>query len=137
LWRWWYTLVYCQRGGYRGCLVSPQSEYRPTEYLQAWVKFWFDDDLRLAAVKAFQHHLVMRIREQWQHRALRDAGFNVDGQRLDELLQRTGEQIDLAKENTHLLTEEARLTKALFKLAIDTVSYGDVTRAKRSTCSRW
>src|SRR5690625_7323926 len=23
---------------------SPQSEYRPTEYLQAWVKFWFDDD---------------------------------------------------------------------------------------------
>jgi len=30
-----------------------------------------------------------------------------------------------------LLTEEARLTKALFKLAVDTVNYGDFTRAKR------
>ena len=31
---------------------SPQSEYRPTEYLQAWVRFWFDDALRLRAAKA-------------------------------------------------------------------------------------
>lgn len=112
---------------------SPQSEYRPTEYLQAWVRFWFDDDLRLAAAKAFQHARAARIRTQWQHRALRDAGFNVDAQRLDELLQRTGKQIDLAQDNTYLLTEEARLTKALFKLAVDTVGYGDFTRAKRGS----
>jgi CRISPR-associated protein Cas1 len=112
---------------------SPQSEYRPTEYLQAWVRFWFDDDLRLAAAKAFQHNRAKRIREQWQHRALRDAGFNVDAKRLDELLQRTGSQIDLAQDNTHLLTEEARLTKALFKLAVDTVNYGNFTRAKRGS----
>ena len=31
---------------------SPQSEYRPTEYLQPWVRFWFDDALRLRAAKA-------------------------------------------------------------------------------------
>ncbi|MCL7715820.1 type I-F CRISPR-associated endonuclease Cas1f [Stenotrophomonas sp. CPCC 101365] len=112
---------------------SPQSEYRPTEYLQAWVRFWFDDDLRLAAAKAFQHARSARIREQWLHRALRDAGFPVDAKRLDELLARTGRQIDLAQDNTHLLTEEARLTKALFKLAVDTVGYGDFTRAKRGS----
>ena len=112
---------------------SPQSEYRPTEYLQAWVRFWFDDDLRLAAAKAFQHARAMRIREQWQQRALRDAGFSVDVGRLDELLQRTRRQIDFAQDNTHLLTEEARLTKALFKLAVDTVGYGDFTRAKRGS----
>lgn len=34
---------------------APQSEYRPTEYLQPWVRFWFDDERRLAAAKAFQH----------------------------------------------------------------------------------
>ena len=28
---------------------SPQSEYRPTEYLQHWERFWFDDALRLSA----------------------------------------------------------------------------------------
>jgi CRISPR-associated protein Cas1 len=33
---------------------SPQSEYRPTEYLQHWVRFWFDDALRLEAAKAIQ-----------------------------------------------------------------------------------
>ena len=33
---------------------SPQSEYRPTEYLQNWVRFWFSDELRLEAAKSFQ-----------------------------------------------------------------------------------
>lgn len=110
---------------------SPQSEYRPTEYLQAWVRFWFDDDLRLAAAKAFQRARAQRIRTQWQQRALRDAGFAPEAARLDELLARTFRHIDLAQDNTALLTEEARLTKALFKLAVDTVGYGDFTRAKR------
>jgi CRISPR-associated protein Cas1 len=71
---------------------SPQSEYRPTEYLQAWVKFWFDDDLRLHAAKAFQRSRVARLRQQWAHRHLRAAGFAADLGRLDELLQRTGRQ---------------------------------------------
>lgn len=112
---------------------SPQSEYRPTEYLQAWVKFWFDDDLRLVAAKAFQQARTQRIREQWTQRALRDGGFIVDAGRLDDLLQRTARQIELAQDNVHLLTEEARLAKALFKLAVDTVGYGDFTRAKRGS----
>lgn len=112
---------------------SPQSEYRPTEYLQAWVRFWFDDDLRLTAAKALQQARAQRIRTQWQHRALRDAGFAPEAGRLDELLRRTSRQIDLAQDNTALLTEEARLTKALFKLAVDTVGYGDFTRAKRGS----
>ncbi|WP_347332191.1 type I-F CRISPR-associated endonuclease Cas1f [Marinimicrobium locisalis] len=33
---------------------SPQSECRHTEYLKAWVKFWFDDDLHFTAAKALQ-----------------------------------------------------------------------------------
>ncbi|MFC4819555.1 type I-F CRISPR-associated endonuclease Cas1f [Dokdonella ginsengisoli] len=112
---------------------SPQSEYRPTEYLQAWVRFWFDDDLRLTAAKAFQQARAQRIRAQWQHRSLREAGFTPEMGRLDELLERTSRQIGLAQDNTALLTEEARLTKALFKLAVDTVGYGEFTRAKRGT----
>lgn len=114
---------------------SPQSEYRPTEYLQAWVRFWFNDDLRLAAAKAFQHTRAQRIAEAWPQRALRDTGFAVDTKRLDELLARTHRAIDQALDNTGLLTEEARLTKALFKLAVDTVGYGEFTRAKRGSGS--
>ena len=114
---------------------SPQSEYRPTEYLQAWVRFWFDDDLRLLAAKALQQIRLDRLGTQWRHRTLRDAGFEVDSARLDDLLQRSRRQIELAQDNTALLTEEARLTKALFKLAVDTVGYGDFTRAKRGSGS--
>jgi CRISPR-associated protein Cas1 len=114
---------------------SPQSEYRPTEYLQAWVRFWFDDNLRLAAAKAIQHERSRRIGDAWQHRILREAGFAVDATRLDDLLARSHRAIDLAPDNTSLLTEEARLTKALFKLAVDTVGYGDFTRAKHGSGS--
>lgn len=112
---------------------SPQSEYRPTEYLQAWVKFWFDDDLRLLAAKQLQQLRLQRLSQQWQHRALRDAGFNVDGGRLDSLLQPSLRNIAQAQDTTALLTEEARLSKALFKLAVDTVGYGTFSRAKRGS----
>ncbi len=112
---------------------SPQSEYRPTEYLQAWVKFWFDDDLRLMAAKQLQQLRLQRLSLQWQHRALREAGFAVDTARLDALLQSSRRTIEVAQDTTALLTEEARLSKALFKLAVDTVGYGTFSRAKRGT----
>jgi len=111
--------------------LSPQSEYRPTEYLQAWVRFWFDDELRLMAAKTLQQARVQRLRQEWRHRQLREAGFEVETARLDETLERTLRQIQLAEDTTALLTEEARLTKVLFKLAVDTVGYGEFTRAKR------
>lgn len=112
---------------------SPQSEYRPTEYIQAWVRFWFDDELRLIAAKSVQRARLSRLREQWMHRSLKNDGFAVDESRLDDLTTRSLRQVDLAQDTTALLTEEARLTKALFKLAVDTVGYGEFTRAKRGS----
>jgi CRISPR-associated protein Cas1 len=113
--------------------LSPQSEYRPTEYLQAWVKFWFDDGLRLRAAQAFQQARIARLREQWAQRPIREAGLAVDLDHLDGLLHRTRQQIGQASDTTALLTEEARLTKALFKLAADATGYGGFTRAKRGS----
>ncbi len=113
--------------------LTPQSEYRPTEYLQAWVKFWFDDDLRLTAAKAIQRARIERLRAQWAQRSVRDSGFASDAGRLQALAERSLHQVELAQDTTALLTEEARLTKALFKLAVDAVGYGDFTRAKRGS----
>lgn len=113
--------------------LSPQSEYRPTEYLQAWVRFWFSDDLRLKAAKAIQEQRTQRLRETWCPAHWRDSGFEVDLGRLDEMLDRTLVQIQRAKDTTALFTEEARLTKALFKLVVDTVGYGEFMRAKRGS----
>ena len=112
---------------------APQSEYRPTEYLQAWVRFWFDDELRLMAAKALQSQRLQRLQTQWTTRAMREAGFAVNAQRLQTLLDLFTARVAAAQDITALLTDEARLTKALFKLAVDTTGYGDFTRAKRGT----
>jgi CRISPR-associated protein Cas1 len=34
--------------------MTPQSEYRPTEYMQEWMSFWFDEQKRLEVAKQFQ-----------------------------------------------------------------------------------
>lgn len=34
--------------------LTPQSEYRPTEYMQGWMSFWFDEQKRLQVAKQFQ-----------------------------------------------------------------------------------
>ena len=113
---------------------SPQSEYRPTQYLQSWVRFWFDDALRLQAAKAFQHARLERLESVWlSNRALRDAGFEVPGNKLQPLLDRTREAVDKSPDTTDLLAVEARLSKSLFKMAAHTVLYGDFVRSKRGT----
>ncbi|CRI66740.1 putative crispr-associated protein cas1 [Thiocapsa sp. KS1] len=115
---------------------SPQSEYRPTEYLQAWVGFWFDDARRLAAAKTIQRLRLGWLRGHWlKERALSERGFAVDSGRLDQLLEGALEGVSAAPDVTALLTEEARLTKQLFKLAVKAVGYGDFVRAKRGTGS--
>ncbi|MEI6709341.1 MAG: type I-F CRISPR-associated endonuclease Cas1f [Methylococcales bacterium] len=38
--------------------LSPQSEYRPTEYVQGWMSFWFESEKRLKVAKKFQ---VLRL----------------------------------------------------------------------------
>ena len=111
---------------------SPQSEYRPTEYLQGWVSFWFDEECRLEAAKAFQSLRIQQIREQWMSRALaRDANFGVHSQALDSLLEQSETRLTSATNHTDLLTEEARVTKGLYKLACQATNYGEFTRGKR------
>ncbi|WPO46417.1 type I-F CRISPR-associated endonuclease Cas1f [Pseudomonas sp. S1Bt23] len=111
---------------------SPQSEYRPTEYLQRWVAFWFDDRLRLEAAKTFQRLRLEHIRRHWGDRgAFAKAGFQIAPALLDNALTQSLNALNAAPDHTFLLTEEARLTKRLFKLAAEATQYGDFVRAKR------
>lgn len=114
--------------------LCPQSEYRPTEYLQAWVRFWFDDHLRLEAAKAFQVARLERIASHWcDNRQYAESGFRVARDNLLPALDRSRAMIATATDSTALLTEEARLTRRLFKLAANAVDYGDFLRAKRGS----
>lgn len=114
----------------------PQSEYRPTEYLQRWVRFWFDDVLRLEAAKEIQRARLARIRALWlDNRALHERGFVVAPELLDAALKQSITGIDAAPDVTHLLTEEARLTKKLFRFAAQATKYGDFVRGERGEAS--
>lgn len=112
--------------------LSPQSEYRPTEYLQAWVRFWFDEAHRLAAAKAFQRARLDRIAACWKSsRYLLDNGFQVPSDTLSDVLKAGRESMETAPDNAALLTEEARLSKKLYRFAARAVDYGEFTRAKQ------
>lgn len=113
--------------------LSPQSEYRPTEYLQAWVQFWFNDDLRLLAAKQLQLQRLNWLPAQWTTRALRDAGFEVSAESLKALVAQFTPMVNNAPDIVTLLTDEARLTKALYRLAVQACGYGEFTRAKRGS----
>lgn len=115
---------------------SPQSEYRPTEYLQKWVTFWFDEEKRLAAAKQLQQARLARIRQQWlESRSLRDAGFSVNSEQFESVLHSSFVNLAHAPDHNSLLLEEARLSKQLFRLAAGATSYGEFSRAKRGSGS--
>ncbi|NVH49381.1 type I-F CRISPR-associated endonuclease Cas1 [Photobacterium damselae subsp. damselae] len=110
--------------------LLPQSEYRPTEYLQQWVSFWFDDNARLTAAKAFQHQRIKQISKQWQ-RLENKYDFAYNAELLDSALQRFSDNIETCQTSQDLLLLEATTTKTLYKIACHAVQYGEFTRSER------
>jgi CRISPR-associated protein Cas1 len=111
--------------------MSPQSEYRPTEYLQQWVRFWFHEDLRLAAARRLQLARLDRISSHWPSIGDRyRAGFTFDRPALASLLRESALRVERATDVEQLLVEEARVTRGLYKFAVDATSYGDFVREK-------
>lgn len=112
--------------------LSPQSEYRPTEYLQHWVRFWFDDALRLRAAQEFQQIRLTRVQQHWLgNRRLKEQRFEVDATELEALLTQSRPAIAAAPDQMNLLTEEGRLTKQLYRLATRATGYGEFVRSAR------
>jgi CRISPR-associated protein Cas1 len=112
--------------------LTPQSEYRPTQYLQSWAGFWFDTKRRLEAATMMQITRLNFIGHHWlSNRTLIDQGFLIDPTELIPILDASAAIIKKTPDVTCLLTEEGRLTKQLYRMAVQAVGYGDFTRAKR------
>ncbi|RWR00505.1 CRISPR-associated protein Cas1 [[Pantoea] beijingensis] len=112
--------------------LSPQSEYRPTEYLQNWVSFWFNENKRLQAAKLFQNIRLQQIKQHWLNsRMQRESLFSINTERLEALLKSCQEKIESCGTQNELMLQEAVMSKALYKLAAGAVNYGTFTRAKR------
>ena len=113
--------------------LSPQSEYRPTEYIQGWMSFWFDDQKRLAAAKQLQLARVQFMQTVWpKDRDLMAEGFNLHEQDISGALDSISKKIDDAKKVSKLLQVEAEFTKRLYKIAANRTKHGDFTRSRES-----
>lgn len=122
---------------YMGCEVewfAPQSEYRPTQYLQGWLSFWFDDDKRLQAAKQFQTKRIDFLTAVWQKdRELKNNGFELDHNDIQAALAKFNNRTDDASKQSDLLLTEAQLTKVLYKFAANNTSLPNFTRQHEGT----
>ncbi len=98
--------------------LSPQNEYRPTEYLQGWMSFWFEEAKRLNVAKQFQRLRLAYIRQVWsKDRDLQNDGFYIDDMETERAMNRFAKDIELSENVTKLMTAEAVFTKHLYKIA--------------------
>jgi CRISPR-associated protein Cas1 len=114
--------------------LSPQSEYRPTEYVQGWMSFWFDEQKRLNVAKQFQQQRILYLKKVWgKDRDLKSEGFTLGDIDISQALDNFSEKIDRCSNVTRLLLVEAELTKALYKIAANRTQQKNFTRQHNST----
>ncbi|WP_428240254.1 type I-F CRISPR-associated endonuclease Cas1f [Gynuella sp.] len=113
--------------------LTPQSEYRPTEYLQGWMQFWFDDHKRLQAARQFQYARIRFLRQVWRKdRDLKTEGFDSSHSDIEQALNHFEQKIQSVRKVSDLLQTEALLTKQLYKFAARHTGYGDFTREREA-----
>ena len=109
--------------------LSPQSEYRPTEYIQGWMAFWFEEDKRLKVAKQFQQQRIRFMKKVWGNdRELKNEGFSLDDSDIHQALTHFSAKIEHCQDVTNLLLVEAQLTKSLYKIAANRTKQKDFVR---------
>ncbi len=95
--------------------MTPQSEYRPTEYIQGWMKFWFDDEKRLQAAKQLQIKRINFMQTVWaKDRDLIAEGFNINDKDISSALNNIHARIDKALKVTHLNKRHIGFTLGIY-----------------------
>lgn len=109
--------------------MTPQSEYRPTEYIQGWMQWWWDDGKRLQAAKAIQAARIDYLMRVWaSDKDLKQYGFDSRQSNIANLLADYKRGIALQDSVMHLLQLEARMTKDLYKLAAHNTDHAGFVR---------
>lgn len=109
--------------------LSPQSEYRPTEYVQSWLSFWPYREQRLEAARVLQADRLENLRKIWQkERLYQNHGLFIDDPAIDKSLSGLEKNLQKAQSTQELLEIEARATKALYAHVAGTMELENFTR---------
>lgn len=98
------------------CWFTPQSEYRPTEYVQGWLSWWWEESKRLQAAKQLQKARLDYLLDVWQ-RDKNLMGYGFHQENILTTIQQFKVNIDQQNSIMNLLQQEARLTKLLYQFA--------------------
>lgn len=105
--------------------LSPQSEYRPTEYMQGWVQRWFHEPTRLAMAKDLLQARINACIQHWP-------SYRVTPQTLLTLpshaITRFQTAMAQAQDTTTLLLAEAQWAKTLYAQLASAYKLQDFTR---------
>ena len=110
--------------------LTPQSEYRPTEYVQGWLSFWFDEAKRLEVAKSLQLQRLAFLQQVWRKdKDLQQAGFGGNDDALLRGIQSFEAAITRSQKVGDLLLNEAALTKKLYQFAAQACRIQDFNRS--------
>lgn len=108
---------------------SPQSEYRPTEYVQNWLSFWFDENKRLKVAKIFQcKRLEFLVHVLSNDRDLQQANFFADDLEIENIGKKFIPRIEGANDIAELLSTEGLLAKQIYAYAAKNTGLKDFSR---------
>lgn len=95
--------------------MTPQSEYRPTEYMQAWMRAWLDEPTRVVMAKVLLLNRIDLTCKVWSgNLELLQRHIQID----EKMVKNFQLSIESAQNTTELLAAEARWAKQLYaKLA--------------------
>lgn len=92
--------------------LAPQSEYRPTEYMQIWMRAWLENDARLLMAKILLLERIALVSQSWKKNFdLIQSGIYIDENALNTFKQ----DIDRSENQQELLAAEGRWAKTLYK----------------------
>lgn len=106
---------------------ASQNEYRPTEYLQSWIKSWSEHDARLGMARKFQASRVKMIRKT----------SSVFQELLDseQAIERFEREMQTAQSETKILSEEGVLSRALYRSCASSSNIDGFTREHQGSDS--
>lgn len=105
--------------------LTPQSEYRPTEYMQGWMRLWLDEEKRLNAAKIFMQKRLDITQAFWDKQGLVIP---------DTVVRKFESGIKSAQNTGQLLSVEGDWAKALYSVLAKQYKLDDFRRedGKRS-----
>lgn len=103
---------------------ASQNEYRPTEYLQAWVRRWAEQDSRLVMAKVFQRARVSMLRKT--------AAIFPELQECETAIARFEIETRGAQSEAKIIAEEGVLSKELYRACASTSNIDGFTRDHQS-----